>query len=79
MSIYRGKTFKTGNSQAIRLPKEIAYGDDVELIIVRSGDVVTLYPATSSLKDMIARLDALPRPPSVEERDLDEIPERRGL
>ena len=79
MSIHRGKTFKTGNSQAIRLPKEIAFGDDVELIIVRSGDVVTLYPAASSLKDMIARLEALPRPPTVEQRDVEEIPERRGL
>lgn len=79
MSIYRSKTFTSGNSQAVRLPKEIAYGDDVELIIVRSGDVVTLYPAASSLKDMIARLDALPRPPSVEHRDLEEIPERQDL
>ena len=42
MSIYRSKTFTSGNSQAVRLPKEIAYGDDVELIIVRSGDVVTI-------------------------------------
>lgn len=79
MSIYRSKTFKTGNSQAIRLPKEIAFGDDVELIIVRSGDVVTLYPAASSLKDMIARLDALPRPPAIEQRDIDALPERSGL
>jgi antitoxin VapB len=67
------------NSQAVRLPKEIAYGDDVELIIVRSGDVVTIYPAAYSLKDMVSRLEALPRPPTIEQRDVEELPERRGL
>jgi antitoxin VapB len=79
MGIYRSKTFRTGNSEAVRLPKEIAFGEDVELVLVRSGDVVTLYPATSTVKDMVARLNALPRPPSIEERDVEELPERHGL
>jgi antitoxin VapB len=79
MGIYRSKTFRTGNSEAVRLPKEIAFGEDVELVVIRSGDVVTLYPATCSIKDMVARLNALPRPPSIEERDVEELPERDGL
>ena len=79
MNIYRSKTFTSGNSQAVRLPKEIAYGDDVELIIVRSGDVVTIYPAAYSLKEMVSRLESLPQPPTIEQRDVEEIPERPGL
>ena len=57
------------NSQAVRLPKNLAFGEGVELVVVRSGDVVTLYPAATSIPEMITRLEALPRPPSIEERD----------
>jgi hypothetical protein len=34
---------------------------------------------TSSIAEMIARLEALPRPPSIEERDDEELPEPAGL
>jgi antitoxin VapB len=77
MSIYRSKTFTSGNSQAIQLPKEIAYGDDVELIIVRSGEVITIYPVAYSLEEMVARLESLPRPPTIEPRDVNALPERQ--
>jgi len=77
MSIYRSKTFTSGNSQAIQLPKEIAYGDDVELIIVRSGEVITIYPVAYSLEEMAARLESLPRPPTIEPRDVNALPERQ--
>ncbi len=79
MTIARGRTFKNGNSEAIRLPKEIGFGENVELVLVRSGDVVTLYPAKMSLREMAARLKALPVPGSVEERDETALPERSGL
>ena len=75
----RSRTFRSGNSEAVRLPKDVAFGEDVELIIVRSGDVVTMYPATSTISEMIARLRALPAPPEVERRDVDELPEPPGL
>ena len=75
----RTRTFRSGNSQAVRLPKDIAFGEDVELVIVRSGDVLTIYPAATSVPEMIARLDVLPVPPSVETRDEDDLPERPGL
>ena len=33
------KLFKNGNSQAVRIPAELAYGSwDIELIIERIGD-----------------------------------------
>jgi antitoxin VapB len=79
MTLAKTRTFRSGNSEAIRLPKDVAFGEDVELVVVRSGDVVTLYPAATSIPEMIARLEALPRPASIEERDDEELPEPAGL
>jgi antitoxin VapB len=79
MTVAKTRTFRSGNSEAIRLPKDVAFGKDLELVIVRSGDVLTLYPATTSIPEMIARLQALPVPPSIEDRDDEELPERAGL
>jgi antitoxin VapB len=79
MPIARTRTFRSGNSEAVRLPRDVAYGEDVELVIIRSGDVMTIYPAATSIPDMIARLNALPVPPSIEKRDGEELPERSGL
>jgi antitoxin VapB len=79
MSVARSRTFRSGNSEAIRLPKDVAFGPDVELVLVRSGDVLTVYPTSLSIPDMVARLRDLPVPPTVERRDETEIPERDGL
>lgn len=75
MTAARTKTFKSGNSEAVRLPKDIAFGPDVELIAVRSGDVLTLYPVRTSVADMLTELEALPTPTDVEIRDEQELPE----
>ena len=79
MTVAKTRTFRSGNSEAIRLPKDVAFGEDLELVLVRSGDVLTVYPAATSIPEMIARLEALPVPPSIEERDDEELPEREGL
>ena len=79
MPIARSRTFRSGNSEALRLPKDVAFGSDVELVIVRSGDVLTVYPAVLSVPEMAERLRALPAPSAVEARDVDELPERAGL
>jgi antitoxin VapB len=79
MTVAKTRTFRSGNSEAIRLPKDVAFGKDLELVIVRSGDVLTLYPATISIPEMITRLQASPVPPSIEDRDDEELPERAGL
>ena len=79
MSMVRGRTFRSGNSEAIRLPRDVAFGENVELVIVRSGDVMTIYPAATSIPEMIARLRALPAPPAIEQREDDEPPERARL
>lgn len=79
MPTARTRTFRSGNSEALRLPKDVAFGDDVELVIVRSGDVLTVYPAMRTVPEMIAQLRALPAPPTVEHPETDDLPERPGL
>jgi len=50
MTVATSRTFKSGNSEAVRLPKEVAFGLDVEVTIVRSGDVLTIYPKRPSIR-----------------------------
>ena len=78
MTVVRSRTFRRGNSEAIRLPRDVAFGEDVELVIARSGDVMTIYPVRESIPEMIARLRALPVSPTVETRD-GEIPGFRAM
>ena len=42
MTIAKTRTFRSGNSEVIRLPKDVAFGEDLELVLVRSGDVLTV-------------------------------------
>lgn len=82
MSAVLTKTFRNGNSQAVRLPKSIAFGDGVELRVERRGDVVTLQPNYGPRPNarLIARLRALPNPPDgIQEREPFDDPERFGL
>ena len=79
MPMARSRTFRNGNSEALRLPEDVAFGDDVELVLVRSGDVLTVYPAATTLPEMIARLRELPAPPTIEVRDDEALPEPPGL
>ena len=79
MTVVKTKTFKSGNSEAIRLPKEIAYGVGTEVEITREGDVITIRPKRKSFREMLDRLKELPTPEEVEVRDPDIFPDREGL
>ena len=79
MTIARSRTFRSGNSEAVRLPKDVAFGENVELVIVRSGDVMTIYPAATTIPEMVAMLRELLAPPYIERRDDAELPDRDGL
>lgn len=71
------RVFKSGNSQAVRIPAEMAYADtDVELEITRLGDVVTIVPARKSLSEIVDMLRRMPKPKSVEVREPIEVPLR---
>jgi antitoxin VapB len=74
----RTRAFKSGNSQAIRIPAELAYAEtDVDLEITRLGDVITIFPARNAMSDVVAALRRMPKPRSVEKRRAIEVPVRR--
>lgn len=73
------RTFRSGNSDAVRLPRDVSFGPNVEVEIERSGDVITLRLRRPSVKDMLAALDALPKPKTVQKRDPFIAPIRKGL
>lgn len=79
MQPHRTRVFRSGNSQAVRLPKALGYPEGTELELVRTGDMVTLQPVRHTLRELIDVLNQLPKPDYVEVRDTEEIPERPGL
>lgn len=51
------RLFKNGNSQAVRIPAELAYGSwDIELVIERQGDELRIRPAQRRMGDVLATL-----------------------
>ena len=53
----QNKLFKNGNSQAVRIPAELAYSAwDIELVIEREGDELRIRPAQRRMGDVLATL-----------------------
>ena len=51
------KLFKNGNSQADRIPAELAYSTwDLDLIIEREGDELRIRPARRRMGDVVGKL-----------------------
>jgi len=74
----RTRAFKSGNSQAIRVPAELAYADtNIDLEITRLGDIITIFPARNKMSDVVGTLRRMPKPRHVEKRQPIEIPLRR--
>jgi len=76
MAIARSRTFMSGESEALLLPESVAFGIGVELLIVRSGDVLTIYPARMTTTTMQERLAALPAPSEIELRETGPLTDR---
>lgn len=71
------RAFKSGNSQAVRIPADLAYADiSGDLRITRTGDVITIFPARPSLKETVAKLLAMPPLPPSEPLERTEMPGR---
>ncbi len=71
------RAFKSGNSQAVRIPAELAYEDtNIELTIDRYGDVIVIAPTRQNLKEMVEALRAMPKPGQIEPYEPIELPER---
>jgi antitoxin VapB len=52
----RTKLFKNGNSQAVRIPAELAYSSwDMDLVIERHGDELRIRPAQRRMGDVLAK------------------------
>ena len=50
------KSFKNGNSQAVRIPADIAYERmDMDLEIEREGDEIRIRPARRSLSGVLTK------------------------
>ena len=86
MGIVDSKTFKSGNSVAVRLPKEVAFAPDIHVTIERRGDVLTIRPAHDPAEALarnqrlVAKLRAIGPADEVEPYDSTLTgPERPGL
>lgn len=88
MGIIESKTFKSGNSVAIRLPKSVAFAADTRVAIERTGDtlIIRRLPSDeeeavrlSNFRSALAALKALGPVGEIGEREPIEFPERPGL
>ena len=80
MGVIETKAFKSGNSVAVRLPRELGIKAGDELVIEQSGAgaVITRKPKMTT-REMIDALRKLPRPKTIQVREPIEFPERPGL
>lgn len=75
-----GRVFRSGNSVAVRLPKEFGYAVDDEVKVRQLGGTVVIERrGKPSLSDMIETLRDLPGPGEIQRRDPIEVPERAVL
>jgi len=85
MNAISSKTFKSGNSVAVRLPREVGFAPDMKVTIERNGDVLTIRPAIDPVEEkrkllaLVGALRAIGPPDEIEKREPFEFPERPGL
>ncbi len=79
-SPYDTKTFKSGNSSAVRLHQALGLPANVEVTVMPLGDGVLIRPKAKrpTLAEMAARLQAMGPVGEIERRVVD-LPERPGL
>lgn len=79
------KTFKSGNSVAVRLPKGLGVAPDTAMEIIRQGGDLLLRrvvdPAheKARITEMVRRLREIGPVGEIEARDKDIFPDRPGL
>lgn len=82
---FQTRTFKSGNSVAVRLPKDFAIPEGVEVELAKNGAAVTIRLAHDAAAEnarmhrMLDDLAALPKPPDIQKREPIIFPKRRGL
>ncbi|MGB4346350.1 MAG: type II toxin-antitoxin system VapB family antitoxin [Burkholderiaceae bacterium] len=74
------KIFKNGNSQAVRIPAELAYNAwDIELTIEREGDELRIRPVQRRMGDVLGQLAKFSPDFMVDGRGHNEEGEREAL
>lgn len=74
------KVFRNGNSQAVRIPAELAYErTDQDLEIERIGDELRIRPARRSLNGVLKKFSKFGADVLAEGRGEQEQSEREGL
>lgn len=84
------RTFKSGNSVAVRLPKELGFAPDMAVTLEKIGDTISIRAvedaADSDAADgkarvarLMAALDAIGPVGEIEEREPIEFPERNEV
>jgi antitoxin VapB len=85
MNAVRSRTFKSGNSVALRLPRALGVAADVEMRIEKEGDGFVVRPARdpvaekAKVRRLVEALAALPVPDAIQPRDPIDFPDRPGL
>jgi antitoxin VapB len=72
------KIFKSGNSLAVRLPRDLAFGEGEEVTVSREGESLIIRPLRMKMAELVRRLGASP-PPSYVERLAIKSPRRLEL
>lgn len=81
MKIVETHTFKSGNSEAVRLPKGLGFGIGASVEVIGNGESVTIRRSRRRMtgKELVEALERLPKPDKVQDREPIEFPERPGL
>jgi antitoxin VapB len=85
MSAIDTKSFKSGNSVAVRFPRGLGLDANIELTITRDGNGYLVQPRRDvaegrrRVRHLVERLLAVGPPDEIEHRDADIFPDRPGL
>lgn len=60
------KVFRSGNSLAVRLPRDIAFEEGTEVVVTRQGESLVVSPSRLDMATLVARLGLGPAPREVE-------------
>lgn len=56
------KVFRSGNSLAVRLPRDIAFDEGAEVEVRRDGERIVISRSRLDMAELVARLRAAPAP-----------------
>lgn len=80
MKVVRSKTFQSGNSVAVRMPRDLGFAAGTDIEIIQDGnEVVIRRRPVASGKALADALSALPKPNRPLKRQPMEFPDRSAL